>query len=389
MHHDVALEPEPCDPPLNLTGDIAFPSVYDVFLDWQSPSGGGGIDEWIHYDDGINYNSIGLTQGGTFYVAIRFTPDDLTPFQGAMLTEVKFFIGSSTTTSSIELMVWEGANASSLVIDQPLSSVIVGDWNVVALDTPVPIDVTQELWIGYGCINTPLGDYPAGCDVGPAVAGFGDMISLDGVSWAPLSSYGLDYNWNLQGHVQALDGQVAELPSLPQAPIMNPAGTTLALGTVNTSPNAVDHTRGDRSLMGYNVYRDDVQINANLVVPTQYMDVGLDIGVYTYYVTAVYTLCESEPSNSVVVAVTGIEEPANELIRVYPVPADQYVTVEIGNNIRQIRMINYIGQIVYEQNVGKDRIFQINTSTFNSGTYTLEFTSDKGNVVTRRLVIAR
>jgi hypothetical protein len=337
----------------------------------------------------VNYDAIGLTAGGSFLVAIRFTPVDLTPYQGAMLTEVKFFVGSLTTTTAFVLKVWEGANAATLIVDQPLSGLVIGDWNVVALDTPVPIDIMQELWIGYACNNSPLGDYPAGCDVGPAVAGFGDMISLDAVTWAPLSGYGLNYNWNLQGHVQALDGQVADLQPLPKATIMNPAGTTLALGPVNTSPNAVDHTRGDRSLLGYNVYRDDVKINTSLVVPTQYMDLDLPIGVYTYYVTAKYTLCESDPSNSIVVAVTDINELTNELIKVYPVPADNYVNIEVGNDIRQIRVINYVGQIVYEQNVGKEKAFQINTASFNSGAYMIEFTSETGNVATRRLVIAR
>ena len=48
----------------------------------------------------------------------------------------------------------------------------------VELDESITIDWSQELWIGYN-IDTPAG-FPAGCDGGPAVTGYGDLISLGG-----------------------------------------------------------------------------------------------------------------------------------------------------------------------------------------------------------------
>ena len=46
------------------------------------------------------------------------------------------------------------------------------------------IDGSEELWIGFS-MTQPAGEYPAGCDAGPAEAGFGDMLTLDGVLWNP------------------------------------------------------------------------------------------------------------------------------------------------------------------------------------------------------------
>jgi hypothetical protein len=58
----------------------------------------------------------------------------------------------------------------------------------------------------------------------------------------------------------------------------------------------------NRALLGYNVYRDGVQLNTNPIIDTTYNDTAVENNVtYIYYVTAVYTLAESVPSNSVTV----------------------------------------------------------------------------------------
>ena len=52
--------------------------------------------------------------------------------------------------------------------------------------------------------------------------------------------------------------------------------------------------------LGYNVYRNGSQINSSLVTDLQYPDNNVTNGVtYNYYVTAVYSAGESEPSNSI------------------------------------------------------------------------------------------
>jgi|GEM_PF-2741466 len=55
---------------------------------------------------------------------------------------------------------------------------------------------------------------------------------------------------------------------------------------------------------GYNVYRDDVQVNSVAVTDTFYYDLGLSAGSYNYYVTALYSdisgsiVCESANSDT-------------------------------------------------------------------------------------------
>jgi hypothetical protein len=88
--------------------------------------------------------------------------------------------------------------------------------------------------------------------------------------------------------------------------------------------------------------------------------------------------------------VYGIEEPFNgDLISIYPNPANDQVNVVVNGEVKEIRMLNYIGQEVYIMNVVKDKTFQINTSKLSVGTYMLEFTATDGSIVTKRLVISR
>jgi hypothetical protein len=112
-------------------------------------------------------------------------------------------------------------------------------------------------------------------------------------------------------------------------------------------------------------------------------------GWYRYAVIAEYTYNQSEPafSNPVEQVIIGINEPDGESINVYPVPAKDVVIIEVNNNIRDLKIINYTGQVVYEQQVGGEKTLRINTSGFRIGSYLIEFISDNGNVMTRKLVI--
>jgi hypothetical protein len=87
--------------------------------------------------------------------------------------------------------------------------------------------------------------------------------------------------------------------------VMNPPQDLAAVageGVVNLSwsaPAGIDANR-ERSLAGYNVYRNAVMINTDLVTETAYEDTDvLNFIPYEYYVTAVYFYGESDPSNVV------------------------------------------------------------------------------------------
>jgi len=365
--------------PTNLLG-VPIQSNH-VHLTWESPQTPGGIIRW---DDGINNDGIGLTAGGTFSVAARWTGAQLVYYDGLSLTGIDFF-PRSTMATVFTLKVWKGANASTLMLSQPLSGLTQNAWNTVLLSTPVIISSATELWIGYECSAQPTGDYPAGCDEGPAVAGYGDMISTDGTTWATLSGYGLSYNWNLAGTISA-----DELGKPLAQPIVigksySGTGTTLSQGNLPAALNAV-WTGSNRDLLGYNVYRDEVKVNSTIVTNLYYDDyVPSPWLSLWYYVTAVYPECESAPDSIYVMLWPGITENGKTSTVVFPNPATHWVTIESELNISQITIINNIGREVYNSFVGEKSI-QVNTAGFNKGIYIIRIETEKG-IISEKLVI--
>ena len=148
----------------------------------------------LEWDNGINTgNSIGTGGPVEFDVAARWTPAQMATYPGYCITEVGFVPAESQ--ASYRIRIWQGDTASVLHVDQPVIYPEIGSWNNIFLDEVYPIDITKELWVGY-YVNAQTG-YPAGCDNGPAVDGYGNMMNYGG--WQTLLEINpeLDYNWNI------------------------------------------------------------------------------------------------------------------------------------------------------------------------------------------------
>ncbi len=380
-----------CAPPTELTATINFPAVDEVLLNWEAPTGGGGggPSAWLGWDNGTNNDAIGLTGGGTFSVAVRFTPAQLGEYAGTSLTKMRFFPYAAGT---FVLKVWTGANASQLVLTQPLASVVVGEWNEVALTTPVPVTGAEELWFGY-TVTHAANDFPAGVDAGPAVAGFGDMISLDGSVWESMATaYALNYNWNINGYVESVDGVVALQP-INDNTVYGPV-SRLALGNLPMSPHAtVTNTAvsSGRELVGYNVWRA-IGIEPKTIIgtttETTYLDETVEIGnLYCYQVQAVYEDCESDPSNEVCILVDNVPVVESGAVSVYPNPSNNVVNIELTNNISQLVVYNFVGQVVYEQVITKDKTIQLNVRNYEAGAYLIKFITTSGESFTKKVAV--
>ena len=383
-----------CAAPEDLDGYSYYPYMPRVELYWNfAPM---APPDWLFYDDGSNYDAIGLTGGGTFYTAIRFTPQQLEQHAGRTISLFRFF--PVEAGSSFMLMIWKGAGAAQLIYQQPVITYTPGAWNDIQLNLPQTILPNTEYWFGYVC-NHPSYDYSAGVDNGPAVAGFGDMISLDGAIWESMvTAYGLNYNWNLRVMVESAEGGVAELmPAVDtlmanvsdvkplKAGVFKRAGLSRRAGTEKLPDNP-----NERTFRYFQVYRDNEPLG--ITEETYYIDT--DSGLipweyYSYYVVAVYEDCEGI-SEEVEVRYGEIstEEVETAGLKLFPNPAEDELIIGLNNDITQIIIIDNVGRVIYSRDVKGEESVHLDVSNYKAGIYMIRYLTTKGKCFVKRFLVA-
>jgi hypothetical protein len=87
------------------------------------------------------------------------------------------------------------------------------------------------------------------------------------------------------------------------------------------------------------------------------------------------------------VAPSSINEHSADLnVNLYPNPAKDFVNIETNFEIRNLKVVNYVGQVVFDRNI--DQIsYQINTANFGPGMYFVQIQTNDGVVITKRLTV--
>jgi hypothetical protein len=319
-------------PPNSLQATVAGANVS---LTWNAPEDvpdDPADPQWITWCDvNTTTNAIGTNSAVVFDVAHRYDANDLAAFQGLSVSKMKFVPNEVNCTYTAK--VWTGINASApstLVYSQVIPSPIMGAWNEVILNNPVPIPASGEIWIGYE-VNTQ-GGYPAVCDGGPQVAGKGNMMYFNN-QWIQLTQAGatLTYNWSIQAYVEYLAQSAQALAYTP----IREEPRELVFGA-NFDVRRIDLVPSDRALnraqLGYKVYRDNSLIaTINNPATLNYLDVVTAAGVYSYTVTAYYDGGESLPAGPAIAEVTQIPIP---IFAITP-ESHAFGNVSIGANASQ------------------------------------------------------
>jgi hypothetical protein len=181
----------------------------------------GNVSEWLHWDDGQNHDGIGLTDGGSFDVAIGFIPAQLAQYDGYQITKIRIF-PKEYITAQFSIEIFEGPDLDNMTLQhlQSIPSPAAEQWNEIQLDQPYTIDASQRLLVGYWVFDQSPGYYPAGIDDGPAETGSGDLISFDdGTTWDALSEIiSIEGNWNIQIWVTNQKGKEFKLSPVVKKP---------------------------------------------------------------------------------------------------------------------------------------------------------------------------
>ena len=240
---------------------------------------------------GENNGGLGLENGGTFYVSAFWDSVMLAPYNGYFLNKAAIF-PTSTNNAAYELMIWTDDNGGTLWVSQPLTGLVMDAWNDIEFAGAIELTAGTNLRVGYRVTHN-ANDNPVGIDNGPAVAGYGDMVSFDGVTWESLMIiFGMDFNFNIKAFVtDEIDGQIAQ--PLPNPGFNNRTHQDNFVFEKRTENPSQDNARV--TFLGHNIYRDDVLVGFAPMTQETYMDCNLFPGVYSYCVRAVYEEGLSEP----------------------------------------------------------------------------------------------
>jgi hypothetical protein len=138
---------------------------------------------------------------------------------------------------------------------------------------------------------------------------------------------------------------------------------------------------------GYNVYRDGVQINPELVTTLTFIDELEETGTYEYAVTGVYYFGESQPSAtvSVYIEITGITQYYQGDLVIFPNPAADYVQIQAGTELVRIVLLDNAGRVVKSEQAG-ERHYRMDVTHLERGIYYLRIETRQGMAI-RKLTV--
>jgi hypothetical protein len=126
--------------------------------------------------------------------------------------------------------------------------------------------------------------------------------------------------------------------------------------------------------IGYNVYRDNIQLNTYLILDTT---VYMAFGNHSFHVTAVYYFGESGPSNTVVI--TDVEKVIESETRIFPNPTEDRIYIYSPAKIRTVNLFNPAGHSILSKRYNRKQI-QVDLSMLDPGIYLLTLDTDSGSV---------
>ncbi|MBE0639551.1 MAG: carboxypeptidase regulatory-like domain-containing protein [Bacteroidales bacterium] len=268
-------------PPYGLKAEIS--NIFDVNLTWNSPET--GSEEWLYYHDGSFENAL-ASETGMFGLAQLFTPEEY-PCQ---ISKVRYFNdGFGAYQEHLRVYVLSGDGATILAGPYFVTNGPANDWVTVEVN-PVTINSGNFM---VATINSNPG---------------GPLVAVDNSLYNGTLFYGSIGNFTELGNLGYY------YVGSHEAFVTYSSGGKMATNSVALTPRSVDKSvfaanlavvaerknitpapsKAGETLLGYNLYRNDQFVT--FTDQTNYTDLNLAAGQYTYIVKAVYTEGESVPS---------------------------------------------------------------------------------------------
>jgi Leucine-rich repeat (LRR) protein len=231
---------------------------------------------YLHWDGPHTDNYFGFLLDGSreYACAAKWNPEHLTEYDKWKITSVRYVL-QSMYFMSLKIKIWQGPEREE-VYSQDITEFNDKDWTETQLDTPFEVDASKEIYVGI-YVKVVSSGFPIGMDTSQLIVGQG---------------FWLHYNNN--GFWKWYEG------SDPDIAIHNNMNLRIRVEPVKKGD---EEDKGEKGLLGYNVYRDGNLLTPNPVTSTSYVDMNLVNGLYDYWVTAVYDEGESVSGDTVSVLI--------------------------------------------------------------------------------------
>lgn len=325
-----------CDEYEGVSNLSATNSDGNAVLSWILPRGDLKT-ETLNYDDGLNFNIIGLQGGGNFFWGVMFPAEDMMP---GTLTKVMMF-DAEAHTGDIYIYLGGDTSPGTLITTQAYECTAVNDYVDFRLIEPVTIDGTQNLWIVFGNNDNSAQVAPAS-DVESENGGW---ISIEGEQWyTGYDVLGFPLSWQIRGFIE----------------------------------------RGADPI-GVIIYRDGELLKNEIITSETYSDPMTEIGTYEYNIEVVYTNYAISCQQTMEFEFLSVAENNPNMMSIYPNPVKDNLTISAENMCR-VTITNALGQIMFDENVESDNEI-INVTQYEAGVYIVHVATKTGTAVERITVV--
>ncbi len=370
--HVYQLCPEPGDLTSERIYEDTLTGTWIIQLDWVKPGATEGY--WISYHDGTYENAIASNEGGGG-LAQMFTATELP----CTLTEVRYFNSSfDQYMQACEIWILAGDGETVLggpyyVANAPADDWVTVDIEDIALDHSNFMIATFNVNAGGPYIGVDDSFYDGSLYFG-SIGDFTEMGTL-----------GYYYVGMHEAYVEVEIGDNVLVNSSLTSPKASNNNLLSDISFSGTSASAV--APASRDLTGYNIWRNDVLIETNWPDETYY-DTTYEENEYCYYISAVYESCESDTLGYVCETFwIDIDETDVGQIAIYPNPAMDKINITSPENITRIRIMNSLGELVYDAKPGKT-IANVDVGTSEPGIYFIKVETSDG-MITKKIAVSR
>ncbi|UCG43161.1 MAG: T9SS type A sorting domain-containing protein [candidate division WOR-3 bacterium] len=192
-------------------------------------------EETLHYD-GANSNGIGLTGGGTYRGAVRFTPT-----MSCTVKSILFYQRDVSADDYVFIFAEGNDTTPGAVVDSaPYTGSGGMRWKRIDMPNPIVVTAGTDFWAAVK-ITHAADSFPLGTDAGPMIRDRGGFLSSSGGRWQQLEDQGLDYNWNVRAIIEpgaGLDHDVGVARILAPGQSINPGSYPPRVRVTNFGTNS-------------------------------------------------------------------------------------------------------------------------------------------------------